>query len=119
MHAPTSGGSCHVARVKKRARSFWNTPVPEILSRWRYGQLSLGALSFLAGIYLHAVFVHALVSGKIKGRYGWQWIEARASLPLGYWIFVTVFGALALLADLWFLWILRNAWKNRQNERRR
>ena len=91
--------------------SILNRPIPEMIARWRYGGQALAILYLLAGAYLNYVFVYALVSGKMKIRSRWEWIEGRESLPFGYWIFVAGIGGAALFIDVWFIWILRNALK--------
>ena len=81
-----------------------------MIAKWRYGAQAIAVLYLLGGIYLNYVFVYALIGGKMMHRYR-DWIEARESLPVGYWIYVMGFGGAAIFTDIYFLWILRNALK--------
>ncbi len=89
-----------------------NQPIPEMIARTRFGPAIMG-LSYLAlGVWLNFCFLYALLTGKILARAG-RWIEARESLPMGYWIYVAGFGAAALALDGWILWSLWSARKSR------
>jgi hypothetical protein len=93
-----------------KLRSNLNKPISDLLLRWRYGPHVLALFYLFGGVYLNYVFVYALVSGKIRRR-GWEWVEARESIPSGYWIYVVGFGCAAIFADLCFCWLLYNAFR--------
>lgn len=69
---------------------------------------------FLSGALLNYALIYSLVTGKMIGRRtGLEGIEARYGFSVGYWIYVAGVGIAAIAFDVWVLWIIRNAWRDR------
>lgn len=82
-----------------------------MILRLRYGPHLMASLYVAMTIYFNCVFIYALVSGKMKIRGRFEWIEGRESLPSGYWIFVLGFGGVALAMDFALIWFTHRALK--------
>ena len=65
----------------------------------------MAAVYAFGAVAIHYYFVHALATGKIRGRYSTGWIEARESSPLLYWFYVAAFGLAVVLLDGYILYL--------------
>jgi hypothetical protein len=82
-----------------------------MILRLRYGPQLMTGLYLATVIYFNYIVIYALVSGKMKIRGRFQWIEGRESLPSGYWIFVLGYGGVALALDVASIWFVYSALK--------
>ena len=85
-----------------KLREILNSDVISLLLRWRYGPLVLIPL----WVTVHAFLGYEIVTGKMRLRWSFQWIEGRESSPMLYWIYIAGSAAVLLLIDGYFLWSL-------------
>lgn len=67
-------------------------------------------------VFLNYIFIYALLSGKIRKRWG-GWIEAKESIPFWYWVYVAAFGAGAIFLTVFFLCVTWSEVKSLMNQR--
>ncbi len=91
-----------IGRNKMKLREFLKSDVTNLLLRWRYGSL------VLIGIWaaLHVLLGYEVVSGKMRLRWRFEWVEGRESSPVLYWIYIAGSAGALLFVDGYFLWAM-------------
>jgi hypothetical protein len=82
-----------------KLREVLKSDVTSPLLRWRYGPLVLIAI----WAALHVLLGYELVTGQMRLRWRFEWIEGRESSPVLYWIYIAGSAGVLLLVDAYFL----------------
>lgn len=83
-----------------KLREVLKSDVSCLLLQWRYGPFVLVALWAV----LHGLLGYELVTGKMRLRWRFEWIEGMESSPVLYWVYSAGSAGVLLLIDGYFLW---------------
>jgi hypothetical protein len=83
-----------------KLREVLKSDITGLILRWRYGPFVLIAILAV----LHVLLGYELVTGQMRLRWRFEWIEGRESSPLLYWLYIAGSAGVLLLIDGYFLW---------------
>ena len=93
-----------------KLREIMRADLGALLLRWRYGPLVM-----IGGwAALHALLAYEVVTGKMRLRWRFQWIEGRESAPVLFWIYIAGSVGVLLLFDGYLCWSLYSHWHSRK-----
>jgi hypothetical protein len=87
---------------------------PDSLAVLPGGRWLVATFYVACGVWMNYVFIYAVSTGKMRGRFSGGWIAGRESAPFLYWLYVCGYGGAVIFIDGFFVY-----WLSQRNRDRR